>query len=608
MIVPMKKASLVIYEHFKQSTLDGLKSLGVVHLETKYGDNEAIRNVTDKIEVTKNVLTTLKNIKSKKQENHPDGGLGVVESVDELLKEQADLKSELDSIDKEITSLNPWGDFDPKDFVYLDQQGIKLRLFASTNKVYKSLPEDMKVFFINQDKSKVYYVVVDNGEDLAIQADEVRWPERGLASLQKARSIIVKRMSEIAILIKDFGVNADQVAQLLVSYEDKLQDALVDHSTEDIDSLCVIDGFVPIDKVDDLKSLAKEIGIGLLLREPTEEDQVPTLIRRKGPIKLVKPLFNLLGTLPGYEEVDISAMFLIAFSLFVAMIVGDAGYGSIFLVASVFGFAKTKPTGKLPFALAIVLSTCIVIWGALTGTWFGSAYIASLPGFKDIIIPQIASFARDGIDSGTNVQILCFVIGIVHLTLARGQNFFRKLPKLNAFADLGWLITLWGLFILVMQVVAKKTTLFGFELTPYAIPLLAVGFPMIIIFAGQDGNFFKGLLKGLNPMNLLTTGLDGVSAFSDIISYIRLYAVGLATVAVAESFNSLAGGVMSMPLGMLFGGLILVFGHGLNIILAIMSVLVHGVRLNMLEYSGHLDLAWAGFEYKPFAKKGLNVE
>jgi V/A-type H+-transporting ATPase subunit I len=129
------------------------------------------------------------------------------------------------------------------------------------------------------------------------------------------------------------------------------------------------------------------------------------------------------------------------------------------------------------------------------------------------------------------------------------------------------------------------------------------GLAAVVVFGQQESgtNFFVGVGKGF--ANLITTALDGISAFSDIISYIRLFAVGLASLAIAEAFNQMAGGIdasLGGVGGAVAAGLVLFLGHSLNLAMGALSVVVHGVRLNMLEFSGHLGMEWTGVEYSPF--------
>jgi len=176
------------------------------------------------------------------------------------------------------------------------------------------------------------------------------------------------------------------------------------------------------------------------------------------------------------------------------------------------------------------------------------------------------------------------MLGLAHLVIAHFMSFLRKMPSLSAIAQLGWILICGGLFFVVDLLVLSN---------PFP------GFAKIMIIAGISiVGIFTNFQK--NPLKLIGSFLgtiansiqDVIAAFSDIVSYIRLFAVGLAGVTVAASFNDMAGGI--------FAPIVLILGHGLNIILGLMSVMVHGVRLNMLEFSGHLGQEWTGRPYEPF--------
>jgi V/A-type H+-transporting ATPase subunit I len=348
-------------------------------------------------------------------------------------------------------------------------------------------------------------------------------------------------------------------------------------------------GYIPAKRADALKRAAAENGWALLIDEPAEDDPVPTLVENPRWIRIIRPMFSLMETTPGYREFDISFLFLLFFSLFFAMLIGDAGYGIVlFALTLVARLAMPKRPGGV-FSLLFVLSGATIVWGALSGTWFGVEALASNPILSRIVIPQIASF---GVENTKTVMFLCFLIGAVHLSIARLINFIRNLPKLVAFSELGWLSILWGMFFVVRYIVLQEA------LNPAGIWLAGAGMILIVVFGEQKGNFFKGVFFGL--LRLPLSLLDSIGSFSNIVSYVRLFAVGLATVAVAANFNAMAAEVgFGIPSG-LISAFILFFGHTLNIIMGAMSVIVHGVRLNMLEFSGQLGMEWSGMPYKPF--------
>jgi V/A-type H+/Na+-transporting ATPase subunit I len=190
-------------------------------------------------------------------------------------------------------------------------------------------------------------------------------------------------------------------------------------------------------------------------------------------------------------------------------------------------------------------------------------------------------------------MLICFTLAAIHLGLASILNFFQNLPGLKAFEHIGWFCLTVGMFPLVLNLVL------GMNMPEFVIPLIISGFVLIVMFSRQEKgkNFFKGLLAGLG--GLFNTFLDGISSFSNIISYIRLFAVGMATVAIASSFNGIAAQMNQGP-AIIGAVIILLIGHGLNIIMALLSVVVHGIRLNVLEFSGQLGLEWTGYKYQPF--------
>jgi len=203
------------------------------------------------------------------------------------------------------------------------------------------------------------------------------------------------------------------------------------------------------------------------------------------------------------------------------------------------------------------------------------------------------------------IMLLCFIIAIFHLTVAQVWNLLRALAQhsLEALGQVGWMFINFGLFYLVLDMVASlnldQALGAGGLVANISVNLIIAGLALIVLFGSQKprGNFFKGLLGGLG--NLPSTILGSISAFGDIISYVRLFAMGLAGAEIAKAFNNMAGDLLSGNT-FIFGVLILLIGHAFNFVLSSLGVLVHGIRLNMLEFSGRLGIQWSGQEYNPF--------
>jgi V/A-type H+-transporting ATPase subunit I len=273
--------------------------------------------------------------------------------------------------------------------------------------------------------------------------------------------------------------------------------------------------------------------------------------------------------------------------LFFALLIGDAGYGLIFLTGTYLIRKKAPNSPPEPFILMYVLAFATIIWGAVSGTWFGAEKIAQLPIFKTIVIERVNSF----IDINQSFMMyICFLIGAVHLTVAYGTIALRVINSLKALAQLGWILIIWSMFFVAGKLVLGK------NLPGCAAVIFPLGVTLILLFSYPQRNMLRGIGVALGDLPLRV-----ISSFSDVISYLRLFAVGYATVAVASSFNDMALRIgFNNILGGSISAIILFLGHGLNIILGLLAVIVHGIRLNMLEFSSHLGMQWSGIEYNPF--------
>jgi V/A-type H+-transporting ATPase subunit I len=245
--------------------------------------------------------------------------------------------------------------------------------------------------------------------------------------------------------------------------------------------------------------------------------------------------------------------------------------------------------------LIYTLSGATIIWGVLSGTYFGAEQIAALPVLSNLVLPEIASF---GVDNISFMMHLSFLIGAIHLTVAHSIRAVMFINSIKALSEVGWIALVWGLFLITEQLVL------GRPMPDWGIWLFVGGASLVAFFSVESKNFFKSM--GVSLANL---PLSLISGFSDIVSYVRLFAVGMATAAVAASFNNmiLPNGVEGMGfLGLIMAAFALVLGHGLNIALALMAVMVHGIRLNMLEFAGHLGVQFSGQAYKPFKLLALD--
>jgi V/A-type H+-transporting ATPase subunit I len=627
MIVPMKKVSLVVMDKHRELALEKLRELGVMHLESRNAVSDKLSRLLDQKNRADNALGVLRNYKApepsevpaygRRKTDMPGNEVYNAETADsdisrnpvdrtlDLVEQRKVLQEQLAQEKKEISRIEKWGDFNPADLEALKSQGVALTLYELTRKAYEALGDTGQVLVLSQDKFLVYCAAVGeplpNETPIALPQQSlgglnrvIEEKQRILANIEKQLSALVPRTAAIQRMREDLiGEIEFETAQASMELAESENGAL---------TISCLTGYVPQDAVGVVKRGAAENGWALLIVDPAEGERPPTLLKNNRFAQLIEPLFKFLGTMPGYYEYDISFSYLLSFCLFFAMIFGDAAYGLLLFCGSLaLAGSLKKKTGKTPDIvwLLTLLSACTVVWGAINGSWFAIPH-DKLPGFLRMLI--IPPFNPAISDTQANVQFLCFSVGIIQLVYAHIKNIKRALPSLTAVAQFGWLIMMIGLYFLVLAM------LLGRDLPFFAIPLIGSGLGLYFIFNKQEGgNFFINILKSF--ADLLSTFLNAVGAFADIISYIRLFAVGLAGAAIAESFNNMGMGMPNLVLRLTAGVLILVFGHSLNMIMNVLSVVVHGVRLNLLEYAvNHLGIEWSGYSYAPFALKKKDID
>ena len=366
------------------------------------------------------------------------------------------------------------------------------------------------------------------------------------------------------------------------------------------------------------KSVCAENGWAFVASDPADDDPVPTKLKNNKLVELIYPLTNFLDVTPGYHEYDISGWFLLFFCIFFAMIFGDAGYGALICALSIGLMAKGAKNGKAFSSvnvLVFLLGFSTMCWGVLTCTWFGIDS-AKLPKWMVDLSFAPISPAKVGTDvSNTNQQIFCFILAIIQLSIAHIKGILRYRKSLKCLGELGSLLELWGMFYVVMDMVVDavkyplgitEETLYFFGIGWLPIPYVALGvlffgFVLNFVFSNYDGSIKDSIFESLK--NIISVLLGIVNVFSDIVSYIRLWAVALAGAAISSTINTMAGPMLGKLIMVGFGVILLCFGHGLNIVLNLLSVIVHGVRLNTLEFSQHLGMSWSGTKYSPFREE-----
>jgi V/A-type H+-transporting ATPase subunit I len=606
MIVPMKKAFVVTRSEDVTDTLRRLRRLGILHVSAVPAQVLSAQEWREKKAHLEKALALTGAVRTpgpgpgRLDAGGLDGALAAARSIldkDEALRL---LSEESAGLEKEAQRLRDWEGVSLSDLRPLREKGVEIRFFEIQPKQLALIPPGQKTFIVRRGKARLWIALIHRTGAPAFDPGFKPLDPPGrrateVAALQARNRAERRRLRRE---LDELGQEAGHLERAVLAANREIELAEATAAMGHRQGLSYLSGYLPAEQVGPLKDLCRENGLALLLRDPDADEDVPTIVRNTRWIDIIQPVFQLLGTIPGYREFDISFFFLLFFTFFFAAIIGDAGYGLIFFAASLFLRRRSRRRRQEPpaiLSLLLILSAATVLWGMLTGTWFGSQKLAALPFLSWIIVPALSSFNPR---SAETFKIIFFSVGAAHIVIAHFWSFLRQArekPFIRSLAQLGWLVMVLGLYRLVLNLVIDSRR---FPVPVHARWMIGGGLLLVIAFSRQEGRFLRGLAMG--AANLLTTFLSSISAFSDIISYIRLFAVGLATVEIAKSFNAMAAGFGGGALGITAGFLVLLLGHALNMVMGALSVVVHGVRLNMLEFSGHLGMEWSGKPYKPF--------
>jgi V/A-type H+/Na+-transporting ATPase subunit I len=602
MIVKMKKMLLFVSESKVDADLTLLGQLGAVHIiPFQQAKDDSIDRVFGRIEKMTRAISILEEFnsnplpESERKVMAPEEHHGEVTLMEEVLKadeKRVQLKKQLDKLMGYKTWYNEWGNVDASDVKQLANAGIYLRFYQIGKKDFASIDKRNDIFLAGIKGNQYRLALITQDPEGKLPFDEIEAPKFRLCNLGKCLDEVNDDLEENYLLLQKYHTGIDLLKDSLEERNRRFGVRTVQFSGRSVDEkFSCWKGYLPAHSIDAFAELAEQNNWGYVLQEPTEEelDEVPTLISTPKWADTIKPVMGFMGLVPGYKEIDVSKVFMIFFTFFSGILVGDAGYGLVFLLITLLVHSKQKFKSRIEFSLMYTLSGSVMLWGILTGTYFGVKQIAEIPILSSLIIGKIASFGGDDVF----LQKFMFIVGAIHLSIGHLQSAWKYSNSMKAISQIGWVAIVWGLFFFINQMVLLIPAP-GFMLW-----LFIGGGILVALFSNPGKSFFKGIIASLAdiPLNV-------ISGFSDIISYIRLYAVGLATVLMAISFNEMAigDGITTLVSGIV-AIIILVLGHALNMVLAGMAVIVHGVRLNMLEYAGHAGVEFAGNEYNPFTLK-----
>ncbi|MFA4945239.1 MAG: hypothetical protein WC789_11130 [Lentisphaeria bacterium] len=578
----MAQVTLVCLAADRQAAVERLRELGSMHvLAVRPPESEELAALQAEHGRLARIVAVLTALKGHPAKADAAGGLPAGEVADAVLAfldTVAQVEAEIVRLQRNRQLLAPWGDFDATLLERLAQAGLQVRLCAYPETQPPALPAGAALQPLGVRGGLAYA--------LALAKPGVALDALPLAPLPELTAAAEIARREAAAQARLAGLRAELVAMKpavpriqreLHRLEGEIQFCQARDGMGDHGALVHLEGYVPAAETDALLVAARTHGWALRTVAPAEDDpHVPTKLKLARWAQPVRVILDIIGVMPGYREVDISAWFLLFFSIFFAMLIGDAVYGLLLLLALVAVKLKFPALPRRYLGLMAILGVTTTAWGVMSGSYLG----------MDIANPplKVAWLAEP-----RHVQKLCFLLGAIHLTLAHFWNALLAKPRLKALGQLGWAGILWGNYFLACQMILNEPA------PPFLLWLYGGGMAGVVLFSEFQRNPFKTVGLGLGA---LLMGI--VNSFVDVVSYVRLFAVGMAGLAIEQSVLNMAH-TLPLPPGLLHlaGALILVAGHGLNMALCALGVLVHGVRLNVLEFAGHLGLTFSGVPYKP---------
>lgn len=596
MIVPMSHITLLCLESDKPKALKKLAELGVLHIVTKVTETETILSARRAEEAARRAVAVVNaaaigdpmQLSFKPGTPADDSDQSLVSEINRLADRYAEMQKAANELEQEIARYAPWGDFDPENAEALSRSGIPVTLFKASLSVDLPKLTDGMLSVLSSDKTGVYGMVA--GAELPSGLTAVKMPKMRLATLENEGIRLNAKLLGIAETLTSHAKDIDKVETERARREEDGEYVTAFDNMPISGAIAHIAGFIDSRKIETVVAAAKTIGWGVAVRDPRSDEFPPTLLAPPRIFRPVIALFQGLGITPGYREADVSVPFFIFFSIFFAMLIGDAGYGALILAFTAIGCAKARKRSQGVLSkqvrsiviLFTVFGLSTIAYGVLSGTYFG---------IQKELLPDFLQFKSVAfLEDQDNIMQLCFTLGAVHLSLARLWNAIMLFPSKKFLSEIGWVGVVWSMYLVICGIVIS-----GFDYPSWATPMMIGSILLIVLFMIDFSRIKEeGVDLGMLP-------LDIINNMGDIISYVRLFAVGLASVKIAENFNMMA---LDLDLPMLIKlpamVLILVLGHGLNLAMGALSIIVHAVRLNTLEFSGAKGVTWSGRPFKAF--------
>ena len=615
MVEKMIKYSFILLSEETDGFLNKLQELGVVDVTRSAKPiDEHSAAMLDSAANAKRIIGKLESINYTNDENKKAIELAyaratadkdMVGGAQKALATLAELEAAKAASDKEVKARRPWGKFDKARLEQLETLGYAVKYYVAPKKKFsEEWAELYPLQVVADDNTNVWFVTVsEKGAEYSFPIDPVQTPE---GSWEDAQKVSDKLAAEIALVKGQLLRYKENVAQMNKDYEQSLVDLdmyLAKAGTESAaeDKLTLIEGFAPVENEENLCKALDAAGVLYIKEDAKEEDNPPIRLKNNKFVKMFESITGMYG-MPNYGEYDPTPVVSVFFLLFFAMCMGDAGYG---LALILIGLAIKKEWVKIGMFEGLGgLITTLGVATTVVGFFLGTAFGVSLPDVQ--WIPQsLRNCMLTGEIMGYPTQmVLAIAIGVFHLCLAmviKAVGYTQRLGFKENISTWGWLLLiLGGIIVGALALVGVLNS----GLTKVAIIVIGIVSALgIFVFNTPGRNPLVNIGAGLWDTYNMVTGIMG-----DVLSYIRLYALGLAGGMLGAAFNDLGlmvrgdGGVG----GWIFFVLILLLGHVINLLMSCLGAFVHPLRLNFVEYFKNAGYEGKGKKYNPLKKQSYN--
>ncbi|MBN1829410.1 MAG: hypothetical protein JW884_09740 [Deltaproteobacteria bacterium] len=584
----------------QSETLRLLQDMGVVHVEPAAemaGEFEKKNSeFLAKVKKLDQVIAALERFRVRKTKapiEIADADLAAY--AEEKLSKLQEVESRVQSLERLKTDLSLWGNFDVAHIRALEEAGICIRRYRMEAKKWEGFhpPDGLLLEVVAEKQGVLFYTLSLEDQPDIPQASILGWPEFSLDEVKEELRRLMEQMESLTIDLAGVAERAEVIKKQLIA---TLNEAAYTGNMATLHRepyLFGLQGWVPQDQeaVFQEKMAASKLPLRVVTRKPLEDEEPPVLIRNNWFIQRIEPLLKLYGN-PKYHHLDPSYFFAPFMVLFFGICLSDAGYGLVFYLTA---YAIGKKWGNKVEGLSLVIKLCkafalaSLVIGIMTGSLFGYNF-------------ENRSWILLDIDVNVGNPMILFYLslglGVIHLSLSYLMGILQAFYFYIKMQKLGLILVLWGGVLLIARNIwfAEPASALHMPLYYGGIGVLAIGLLLTLLFANDSKNWAARL--GLGLWNIYgLTGLVG-----DLLSYARLFGLGIATSAIASVMNQLAnmalagaGPIIGVPLALI----IVILGHTFNLALSLLGSTVHSARLHFVEaFKSFFE--GGGVEYKPF--------